>query len=163
MVNDRLDVGGFVGRMAQRMATSNWFPKVGPHVVPPVDRFLNRVTGGRLLLGAVLVPMMVLKVEGRKSGKIRETPLATIPVDDVLYVVGSNYGREHHPVWTLNLMANPEASVDFRGESFDVHAHHLTDEEREAVWPELVEVWPAFDRYREKSGRDLRVFRLERR
>ncbi|MDQ2650942.1 MAG: hypothetical protein M3Z03_15500 [Actinomycetota bacterium] len=30
------------------------------------------------------------------------------------------------------------------------------------MWPALVAAWPAFDAYTQRSGRDLRVFRLDR-
>jgi len=42
----------------------------------------------------------------------------------------------------------------------EVEAHLLTPEQREHVWPELTRAWPPFDTYVERSGRDLRVFRL---
>jgi hypothetical protein len=38
----------------------------------------------------------------------------------------------------------------------------LTAEQKAAVWPEITRIWPPYDRYVERSGRDLRVFRLHR-
>ena len=49
------DVDGPVGRAMQKMATSSWFRKVGPKVVPPMDRVLNRVSGGRVVVSSLLV------------------------------------------------------------------------------------------------------------
>ena len=89
--------------------------------------------------------------------------MATLPTDDGFLVVGSNFGKEHHPAWTGNLLAQPEASVSFKGETIPVVARLLDAEEKKAVWPELLRIWPTYDRYVERSGRDLRVFRLERR
>ena len=54
------DVDGPVGRAMQKMATSSWFRTVGPKVVPPMDRVLNRLTGGRVVVSSLLVPSMVL-------------------------------------------------------------------------------------------------------
>ncbi|MQY07769.1 nitroreductase family deazaflavin-dependent oxidoreductase [Actinomadura macrotermitis] len=150
-----------LGPLFQRMAGSSWFPKVGPKVVPPLDRALHRLTGGRVLLGQSLVPSLVLTTVGAKSGEPREAPLACLPeAGGTWVVVGSNFGREKHPAWTGNLLKNPEATVSFRGRRTPVTARLLTGEERAEVWPRLLTVWPVYDRYVERSGRELRVFRL---
>jgi len=154
------DVDGPVGRAMQKMATSSWFRQVGPKVVPPMDRVLNRLTGGRAVVSALLVPSMVLTTTGRKSGQPRECPLACMPDGDGWYVVGSNFGRDHHPAWTGNLLADPRATVTYRGATTAVEARLLDDDEKAAVWPRLVALWPAYDTYVEVSGRNIRVFRL---
>ena len=69
--------------------------------------------------------------------------------------------RLEHPAWTANLMANPDAEVSFKGKSTPVRAHLLTTDEKAQVWPRLVQFWPNYDVYVERSGRDLRVFRLD--
>jgi deazaflavin-dependent oxidoreductase (nitroreductase family) len=146
-----------------RIAGSESFLRTAPAWVPRVDRFLNRVTGGRLMMsGDRHFPALVLVTTGAKTGQRRETPLGTVPHDGGFLVVGSNYGRPSHPAWTANLIANPGAEVTFRGERFPVRARLLSDEDRDAVWPLLLEHWPNYDRYVERSGRALRVFRLER-
>jgi deazaflavin-dependent oxidoreductase (nitroreductase family) len=113
-----------------------------------------------VLLSQWIVPSIVLTTTGARSGKPRRTPLATIPVDGDLYVVASNFGNESHPAWSYNLMANPAASVVYEGRERQVAATLLDAESKEAVWPKLAEVWPPYDRYAERSRRDLRVFRL---
>jgi deazaflavin-dependent oxidoreductase (nitroreductase family) len=145
-----------------KVASTRAFAATGSKVFPPIDRVLSRITGGRVALSQALVPSLELTTTGRKSGQPRRTPLATLPVGDDFLVVGSNFGKEHHPAWTANLMANPEASVSFKGEDIPVIAHLLDAEEKKEVWPKLLEIWPTYDRYVERSGRDLRVFKLER-
>ena len=154
------DVDGPVGRAMQKMATSSWFRKVGPKVVPPMDRVLNRVTGGRVVVSSLLVPSMVLTTTGRKSGAPRVCPLACMPDGDGWLVVGSNFGRDHHPAWTGNLIAEPRATVTYRGRTVAVGATLLDDAQKAEVWPRLVSLWPAYDTYVEVSGRNIRVFRL---
>ena len=154
------DVDGPVGRAMQKMATSSWFRKVGPKVVPPMDRVLNKVTGGRVVVSSLLVPSMVLTTTGRKSGAPRPCPLACMPDGDGWYVVGSNFGQEHHPAWTGNLVAEPRATVTYRGATTQVEAHLLDDDAKTEVWPRLVALWPAYDTYVEVSRRNIRVFRL---
>lgn len=152
---------GVIGRTVIKVSGSKAFMRVGPKVVPHLDRFLHTVTGGRVILSAGMLPSLVLTATGAKSGQQRRTPLATKPEDDHWYVVGSNFGKEKHPAWTANLIANPDAEVSFKGRTTPVRAHLLTAEEKAAVWPRLAKFWPNYDVYVERSQRDLRVFRLD--
>ncbi len=152
-----------VGKVVQAIASSRWFARVAPAVVPRVDRLTHRLTGGRFMLtDRGLVPMLVLTAIGAKSGQPREVPLACMPDGDAFYVIGSNFGRADHPAWTANLLAHPDATVAFEGETFAVKARLLEPDEKEELWPRILEVWPSYQVYTERSGRDLRVFRLER-
>ena len=154
-------VDGPVGRATRKMATSSWFRKVGPKVVPRLDRSLHKLTGGRVIVSRFLVPSMVLTTTGRKSGLPRESPLACVPDEHGgWWVVGSNFGQTAHPAWTGNLLAEPKAEVSYGARSTAVDAHLLTDDEKAAVWPTLTAVWPAYDDYVESSGRNIRVFHL---
>lgn len=156
-----VDVNGPVGRVVQKVAGSHAFAPVAKHVVPRLDRVLNRLSGGRFVLSALLVPSLVLTARGAKTGEPRTTPLATLPEDDGSFlVVGSNFGQPRHPVWTGNLLKNPDAKVTCAGRTFDVTATLLEGAERAEAWPRLTTVWPVYDRYVEMSGRELRVFRL---
>lgn len=157
-----IDPDSRLGRSVQRVAGSRAFAKVGPHVVPRIDRVLNRAFGGRVLMSSMMLPCAVVTTTGRKSGLPRESPLATVPLDGDLYVVGSNFGREHHPAWSWNLLDDPHATVSFRGEQYAAVAHLLDPDEKAATWPRLIAAWPLFDQYVERSGRDIRVFRLAR-
>ena len=154
-------VDGPVGRAMQKMATSSWFCKVGPKVVPPTDRFLHKVTGGRVIVSRLLVPSLVLTTTGRKSGLPRESPLACVPdPEGGWWVVGSNFGQASHPAWTGNLIATPAAEVSYEGRSYEVDAHLLSDDEKAEVWTTLTTAWPAYDQYVVSSGRNIRVFKL---
>lgn len=145
----------------QRMSATGWFARVAPTVVPPLDRALNRVSGGRLLLGQSVVPSIVLATTGHRSGQRRTAPLACLPEPDGSFVVvGSNFGREKHPAWTTNLLHDPNAEVIHRGRRFPVTARLLEGAERSEVWPRLLRIWPVYDTYVERVDRELRVFRL---
>lgn len=132
-------------------------------LVPPVDRFLFRVTGGRLKLSAAATPSLMLFTTGAKTGARRETPLICFPQPDgTWFIVGSNFGLEHHPAWTANLIANPRAEIHYRRELIPVRAALLDPEEREAAWPILEEQWPGYRQYEKTARRDIRIFRLTR-
>ena len=149
-----------MGRAVLRMAASPSFARVAPSVVPRLDRLVHRVTGGRTTMSAGMVPTVLLTTTGSRSGEPRTVPLACVPEGDDLYVVGSNYGRARHPAWSTNLIATPRARASFAGRAYDVDAHLLTADEKAEAWPRLVHAWPAYQTYVERSGRDLRVFRL---
>lgn len=161
LTSSPVDTNGPIGRLVQRVAGTPAFAKVAPTIVPAADRLVHRLTGGRVLLSQSLMPSLVLTTVGAKSGLRREAPLACLPEDGgTILVVGSNFGREHHPAWTANLLANPKAEVSFRRQTFTVDAQLLDGDERDVVWPRLTKIWPTYDRYAQRSGRELRVFRL---
>ena len=141
---------------------TRFFRSYGPRMMPPLERFASRITGGRRgPLSGVVVPSLVLYTVGARSGEPRETALMCCPLDDgIILVTGSNFARPEHPAWTWNLLAHPDAEVDFRGERLAVRAQLVGDEERDAVWRTLETQWPGYRDYERSSGRVLRVFRL---
>lgn len=155
-------VDGQVGRLVQKVAGTRAFARIAPPIITPMDRFIHRVSRGKILMSRSMVPSLMLTTTGAKSGEPRTVPLACVPDGDVIYLVGSNFGREHHPAWSGNLRKHPEARVSYEGDEFDVTANQLSDDEKAEVWPKLLKVWPNYDRYVERSGRNIRVFRLIR-
>ncbi len=77
-----------------------------------------------------------------------------------MLVTGSNFAGEHHPAWSANLLAHPEASVTVKRRRVPVHAELVGDDEREAVWAFIEQQWPGYRGYERASGRTLRIFRL---
>ncbi len=135
---------------------------VGSRVLPPVDRFVNRMTGGRTRLSDLLFPTLMLTTTGCKSGRPRETPLLYVRDGESYVVCASNFGQDRHPAWSTNLIVNPEAMVETQGGRFGVKAHLASDDDKRALWPSLTAVWPAFDDYAGRAvDRDIRVFFLD--
>ena len=66
--------------------------------------------------------------------------------DGKLIVVASKGGIERHPAWYLNLKANPETTAYWQGRKRRVRARDATDEERERLWPMMVEIYHAHTR-----------------
>ncbi|MDT7573056.1 MAG: hypothetical protein QOE05_3230 [Actinomycetota bacterium] len=152
-----------LGRAVQRAAQKSSFSPVALKVAPFLDKVISKATRGRYTMTSLIVPTLVLTTTGAKSGQPRTTPLACMPDGDgVFYVVGSNFGTEKHPAWTGNLIKTPTATVVYAGQSVQVDAQLLSDEEKAAVWPRLTKVWPIYDHYVTKTDRNLRVFRLTR-
>ncbi len=148
------------GRLMQRLGSNATFAKAMKVVAPRMDKIAHRLTGGRFTPSSVMVPTVMLTTTGARSGLPREVPLACLPDGDGFYLVGSNFGQGHHPAWSANLLANPEASVVHRRRTIAVVARLLDPDEKAAVWPRLTAMWPSYDTYVDRSGRDLRVFHL---
>lgn len=121
---------------------------------------MRRLTGGRVQLSGLIVPTLVLHTTGAKSGLERDTTLMYCPDGDTMLVTGSNYARDSHPAWTVNLRSNPDAAVSIRGRRVSVRATRIPDGELEVVWGTIQAQWPGYRRYEEQAGRTLRIFRL---
>jgi deazaflavin-dependent oxidoreductase (nitroreductase family) len=126
------------------------------------DRLLYKLTGGKFTLVSLSKQTgLTLITVGAKSGERRENQVQYVADGDSMLVVGSNWGKPHHPAWTTNLVKNPDIQVNVRGDVRDVRGTLLEGAEREAAWTRMVAAWPAFQDYVERSGgRELRVFRL---
>lgn len=140
-----------------------WFARIG-RVLVPVDRALGRITKGRFVaLGLRELPSMLLTTTGRRSGHLRTNPLLYARDGEAFVVIGSNWGQEHQPAWSSNLMANPGAVVIVEGQHIRVRATHATGAERDRLFELLLAIWPAYTTYQERAGeREIRVFRLDR-
>src|SRR3712207_7255553 len=81
-----------------------------------------RATGGRIGGRMVGSPVLLLVTTGRKSGRRRTTVLLYLEDGGRYVIVASNGGTAKHPVWWLNLQANPEATVEVGGRKTRVRA-----------------------------------------
>ena len=140
---------------------TRWFARVTPLIVP-IDGAIGRLSKGRLVaLGNRGLPGLLLTTTGRKTGQPRTHPLLYMRDGDGYVVVGSNWGRDHHPAWALNLVANPEAIVTIGGKTIRVRATHARGAERDRLWKLALATWPAWTTYEERAAvREIRVFRL---
>ena len=152
-------------RVVQKVSSTRGFAKVAPHVVPALDRAVHRLTRGKVLLSAQMLPGVILTATGARSGVPRRTPLACMPEDGgrSWILIGSNFGRTDHPAWTHNLLAHPDAEVSWKGEDIPVRALLLQGEERAAVWQTALGFWPPYATYQARVEREIRLFRIVRR
>jgi deazaflavin-dependent oxidoreductase (nitroreductase family) len=152
-------------RVVQKVSSTRGFARVAPHVVPVLDRAVHRLTRGKVLLSAHMLPGVVLTSTGAKSGLPRRTPLACMPEEggDSWILVGSNFGRPGHPAWSHNLLAHPDARVSWKGRDIPVRARLLERAEREAAWEAVLAFWPPYAAYQARVKREIRLFRITQR
>lgn len=127
----------------------------------PLDRKVLMRTNGRFtVLGPIGAPTVLLETTGRKSGAKRLSPLLFARDGGSLIVVGSNFGQDHHPAWTGNLLADPKAAVKLGGKDIPVNAQLLEGAEADAAYQKMNEVAGVYSIYKGRTDRTIRVFRL---
>jgi deazaflavin-dependent oxidoreductase (nitroreductase family) len=125
-----------------------------------IDEF--RANGGKVggpFKGATL---LLLHTTGAKSGKKRINPVMTFDFDGKLLIVGSYAGADVDPAWLHNLRAHPDAHIEIGTDAYDVRARELPADERDAVYPRIVQQAPGFGGYQSKTDRIIPVIELQR-
>ena len=149
-----------MARVGSRFASTKPGSWTIRNLMPLDRRILIRSNGRRTILGPIGAPVMLLETTGRKSGQPRVSPLLFARDGAAVVVVGSNFGQEHHPAWTGNLLAQPAAVAIVGGERVPVIATPLDGDEAEAAYQKLVELTAVYSAYRGRTDRQIRVFRL---
>jgi deazaflavin-dependent oxidoreductase (nitroreductase family) len=97
--------------------------------------------------GSKNIPPLILKTQGRKSGKIIEIVLPYFRDGDRYAVVGSYGGAAQHPSWVLNLEANPLCEIHLHWRTYKARAHTATGEEHRRIWSVVCEWYPYMKDY----------------
>ena len=128
-------------------APSPWEP-----VADHVERYL--ATDGKDGFDFNGAQCIILTTTGRKSGKLRRTPLIRVHDGSDYLVVASMGGAPNHPVWYLNLQANPEVTIQDRAEVHHLVARTAPPEEKAERWPAATAAWPDYANYQIRTDRD---------
>src|SRR5512143_1769977 len=131
-------------------------------IVSPVQRFLYRATRGAAFTTTGRGKnVLLLPPKGRLTGKTRTTPVYYLRDGDSIVICNVNPGFERVNPWVLNLRGHSIAKVQIGREVAEYHAREATDPELQKYWPQLLELWPAYGEFFERSGQRA-VFVLER-
>jgi deazaflavin-dependent oxidoreductase (nitroreductase family) len=150
--------------MAAHKEVKPWSPtqeRLFNAVTKPFSRlntWLYRLSGGRI--GGRWThgePILLLTYTGRKSGERRTTPLVFLRDGDALVIVASKGGTSKHPLWFLNLKANPDCEVEIGREKRRMRARVATAGECGAYWPRLIALNPDFVMYRARTTREIPI------
>jgi deazaflavin-dependent oxidoreductase (nitroreductase family) len=121
-------------------------------------RLSGGLIGGRIPGGA---KMLLLDHVGAKSGRKRTNPLVYIEDGDDLVIVASKGGHPRHPAWFHNLTANPDTAVRTGFKRRNVRAREASDEERERLWPRVVDAYGGYEGYQRRTKRKIPLVILE--
>ncbi|MFW5420166.1 nitroreductase family deazaflavin-dependent oxidoreductase [Nocardiopsis sp. CNT-189] len=132
---------------------------------------LYRATGGRLGGRWRLhsgfprgLPVCLLTTRGRKTGRLRTTPLLHLrpwPDREAVAVVASQGGSARHPMWYRNLLEEPRAVLQVGSGLRLVRARTAAPGERTELWPLLVGFYPDYAAYQSWTDREIPVVLLE--
>ncbi len=126
---------------------------------------LYRATGGVIGHWLGTQRALLLTTTGRKSGQSRTQALSYFALEEpagTLALVASNWGRDTPPAWHLNLLAQPSAHVQLKGETFPVTARVATAAERARLWPRVAASNPQYTRYQAGTARAIPIVLLRR-
>jgi deazaflavin-dependent oxidoreductase (nitroreductase family) len=110
------------------------------------------------------LPVIVVTSRGRRSSKLRKSPLMRVEHDGEYALVASKGGAPAHPTWYHNLVADPLAVVIQDGpEPFDAQVRELSGPERDEWWQRAVAAYPPYAEYQTKTERQIPVLLATRR
>jgi deazaflavin-dependent oxidoreductase (nitroreductase family) len=132
-------------------------------VITGLNTWVYRVSGGRIAGSMDGAPVLLLHHVGRKSGQERIAPLIYVPDGEDMIVVASYGGAPKNPAWYHNLKAKPETVVEVGRERRPVTAHIATEQERKRLWPAVLELYPAYGDYQNRTKRTIPLVVLKSR
>jgi deazaflavin-dependent oxidoreductase (nitroreductase family) len=111
--------------------------------------------------GSGLVSTLLLVTVGRKTGRHQTLPIGYTKTEAGYVIVASKGGAPKNPAWYLNLVANPDVSVQVGPDRFEARARVAEGSERHALWALIVEATPEFKEYQGRVERQIPVVVLE--
>lgn len=136
-------------------------PKWLLKLISGINVFVYRLSNGRVMGTLKGSPVCLVTMTGRKSGRILTKPLMyTAHGKDVL-IVASLGGAPKHPVWYLNLVANPDVTIQVGSEVRRRLARQASASEKAELWPICVASYPEFAEYAKRTDRDIPIMICE--
>ncbi len=121
-----------------------------------------RANEGQVGGGFAGAPMLLLHHTGAKSGQERVSPLVYRDLGDAVAIFGTKGGAPTHPAWYLNLVANPDTTIEIGAATRKVRARVAEGDERERIWTEQKRAMPGFAEYEKTAGdREIPVIVLD--
>ncbi len=99
-----------------------------------IYQWLYERTDGRFTWLAGL-PVLLLRTNGRKTGKERTAALVYLKDGDTLVVVASNGGSDKPPGWFFNIQKTAEVGVQIGRQRRRMRARIADPQERTRLWP----------------------------
>jgi deazaflavin-dependent oxidoreductase (nitroreductase family) len=104
------------------------------------------------------IPIVVVTMRGRASGKVRKIGLMRVEHDGEYALIGSFGGRPDNPVWVNNLIADPHVQIQDGPEPYSYDVREVFGEERDEWFQRGVAVFPTYADYQARTERVIPVF-----
>lgn len=118
---------------------------------------LYRATRGVIGRRLVNNDMLLLTTVGRRTDKPHTVPLLYLRDADSLAVVASWGGRDNHPEWYLNLVAEPRVRVQVRRQRLEMTARTASPQERDRLWPQALAAYDGYATYQGRTDREIPI------
>ena len=131
------------------MREGEYIPSTWDTAAEHVERYLaTDGADGYEFHGATCV---ILTTKGRRTGAIRRSPIVKVCDGDRYLAIASMGGAPKHPMWYLNLQADPEVTIQDKGEVHHLIARTATAAEKEELWPIAVAEWSDYENYQKRT------------
>lgn len=107
------------------------------------------------------VPCLLLHHRGRKSGQRRNSILQYYRHGDDVVIVASKGGLPQHPVWYLNLLAEPACEVQIGAFRSPATARTMRGDERAVWWQRVTAEQPIQLEYQQRTTREIPLIMLD--
>lgn len=101
--------------------------------------------------------MLLLTTTGRRTGAAHTVPLLYLADGADLIVFASWGGRDAHPEWYQNLVAEPTVMVELPGRRFAATAATLSGARRSEWWRRAVAAYDGYAEYQSRTDREIPV------
>jgi len=157
------DSANVVARAVRRVIAARPAAWLLARTIHHIDRAVLRLSGGRTTAAALFsgLPILAVTTTGARSGRPRTVPLVAVPDGERLILIASNWGQSSHPAWYYNMKANPQVIVGDGLAARHGLAREVVGEERAACWAKAVAVYPGYDAYARRAGREIPVILVE--
>jgi deazaflavin-dependent oxidoreductase (nitroreductase family) len=120
---------------------------------------LYRFSRGRIATKIGNLQIIMLTTTGRKSGKKRVVPLASIPTGKEYMIIASYGGNSLHPAWFLNLRENPniEIQIGTRITKAKAAIVEKADDRYQQLWQKATNIYHGFDNYQKATSRNIPI------
>lgn len=100
-------------------------------------------------------PQVLIRVQGRKSGRTVITPLGYARFGGEVLVGASLGGADHHPQWYLNLSAGSPLAFQIATQAFNATWREPEGEELVRAWAAIQDQNPPFREYPNATARKI--------
>ncbi|MCC5886098.1 MAG: nitroreductase family deazaflavin-dependent oxidoreductase [Gammaproteobacteria bacterium] len=112
--------------------------------------------------GPGILPTLLLTTRGRRTGEPRPAPLIYGKFGGHYVVIASKGGLPDHPLWYLNLEADPDCELMVGATHMKAKARVAEGSERARLWKQMSAIYPPYDEYQQRAaGRTIPVVVLE--
>jgi deazaflavin-dependent oxidoreductase (nitroreductase family) len=121
-----------------------------------------RANGGKVGGQMENIPLLLVTMNGAKSGRTITLPLAYSKDGNRFVVIASFAGAPHNPSWYHNLVAHPDVTIELGGEKFQAKASVAQGAERDRLFKQQADQLPIFNEYQQKTTRRIPVIVIDR-